>query len=46
MCLKSTKDPLRDLLAHYAAWDFRHGEGAFPDYLAENEVFTRLSMRL
>jgi hypothetical protein len=43
MDLKSTKEPLRDLLAHYAALHFRElMEGAdFKAYLAQNGEFTQ-----
>jgi hypothetical protein len=51
--LESTSEPLRDLLAHYVAWDFRSrmGEEDFRVYLAENGAFARdvcekVSMRL
>jgi hypothetical protein len=53
MDLESTSEPLRDLLAHYVAWDFRSrmGEEDFRVYLAENGAFARdvcekVSMRL
>lgn len=43
MDLESTSEPLRDLLAHYVAWEFRSrmGEENFKVYLAENGAFAR-----
>jgi hypothetical protein len=53
MDLESTEEPLRDLLAHYVAWDFRGRmeEEDFKAYLAKNGAFTldvceKVSMRL
>ena len=53
MGLESTKEPLRDLLAHYVAWDFRGRmeEEDFKAYLVKKGAFTldvceKVSMRL
>jgi hypothetical protein len=53
MHLESTREPLRDLLAHYVAWDFRirMEDEDFKAFLAENGAFAqdvceKVSMRL